>query len=174
MHKVRELTRKVSLLVGGLLTLVFPWGAPAQMAPTAASLSVVGKVERPFVLHDDDLAALPHQHLGVTDEKGHPVAYDGVAIAEILKRAGVPLGQRLRGPQMKLFVIVDAADGYGVVFAIPELDPDFTDRVVVIADRRDGHPIAPPEGPFRLVVPREKRHARWVREVTTLDVKQAK
>jgi hypothetical protein len=36
---------------------------------------------------------------------------------------------------MKLFVVVEAADGYGVVFAIPELDPDFTDRLVVIADR---------------------------------------
>ena len=75
---------------------------------------------------------------------------------------------------MKLFVVVDAADGYGVVFAIPELDPDFTDRVVVIAHRRDGHPIAPPEGPFRLVVRGEKRHARWVREVTTLDVENGK
>jgi DMSO/TMAO reductase YedYZ molybdopterin-dependent catalytic subunit len=137
-------------------------------------LRVVGKVERPLALHDGDLTGLPHQHLEVTDEKGHPVGYDGVPIAEILKRAGVPLGQRLRGRQMKLFVVVDAADGYGVVFALAELDPDFTDRIVLLADRRNGGAITPPEGPFRLVVPGEKRHARWVREVTTIDVEEVR
>jgi hypothetical protein len=75
---------------------------------------------------------------------------------------------------MKLFVIVNAADGYRVVFTLPEFDPDFTDRIIILADRRDGHVLAPPEGPFRLVVSGEKRDARWVREVTGLDVEQAK
>jgi DMSO/TMAO reductase YedYZ molybdopterin-dependent catalytic subunit len=163
-------------LIGALVTLafVFPCRAPGQVAPSAASLRVVGKVAKPLTLHDADLAQLPRKHLEVTDEKGHPVAYDGVAVAEILRRAGVPLGERLRGRQMKLFVVVNAADRYGVVLAIPELDADFNDRVLIIADRRDGHPIAPPEGPFRLVVQGEKHHARWVREVTTLDVEEAR
>jgi hypothetical protein len=73
---------------------------------------------------------------------------------------------------MRLYVIVEAADGYQAVFA-SEFDPDFTDRVIILADRRDGKPLPPPEGPFRLVVAGEKRHARWVRGVTTLDVEQA-
>jgi hypothetical protein len=30
------------------------------------------------------------------------------------------------------------------------------------------------EGPFRLVVPGEKRHARWVREVTSFHVEEAR
>jgi hypothetical protein len=38
----------------------------------------------------------------------------------------------------------------------------------------DGHRIAPPVGPFRLVVPGEMRHPRWVREVMVLDVEDAK
>jgi hypothetical protein len=74
---------------------------------------------------------------------------------------------------MRLYVIVEAADGYQAVFALSEFDPDFTDRVIILADRRDGKPLPPPEGPFRLVVAGEKRHARWVRGVTTLDVEQA-
>ena len=56
------------------------------------------------------------------------------------------------------------------VFALAEFDPDFTDRVILLADRRDGHPLSSKEGPFRIVVPGEKRHARWVREVIALDV----
>ena len=74
---------------------------------------------------------------------------------------------------MKLDVAINATDGYRVVFALPEFDTDFTGRVTILADRRDGHPMAPKEGPFRLVVA-EKRHARWVRGVTALDVEEAK
>jgi len=148
--------------------------ARGQSTPAATTtVRVTGKVERPLVLGEVDLQALPHKHLAVTDEKGAPVTYDGVPVVELLRKAGVPLGRQLKGPQMKLYVIVDAADGYQAVFALPEFDPDFTDRVIILADRRDGHVMAPPQGPFRLVVAGEKRHARWVREVTELDIEDA-
>ena len=74
---------------------------------------------------------------------------------------------------MRSYVIVEASDGYHAVFALPEFDPDFTDRVIILADRRDGRALPSPEGPFRVIVEGEKRHARWVREVTNLDVEQA-
>jgi hypothetical protein len=61
-----------------------------------------------------------------------------------------------------------------VVFALSEFDPGFADRVILLADRRDTHPLSAPEGPFRIVVPGEKRHARWVREVIDLDIQQAR
>ena len=32
------------------------------------------------------------------------------------------------------------SDGYRAVFALPELDPAFTDAIVLLADRRDGPP----------------------------------
>ncbi len=159
------------------LAIAFIASPPAQGQPApaaSASLRVAGKVERTLVLSEADLQALPRKHVAVTDEKGSPVAYDGVPVVELLRRAGAPLGKRLRGPQMRLYVIADAADGYRVVFALPEFDPDFTDRVIILADRRDGHAMAAPEGPFRLIVPGEKRHARWVRQVTTLVVEEAR
>ena len=55
---------------------------------------------------------------------------------------------------------------YEVVFALPELDPDFTDRQVLLCYAKDGMPLAADEGPLRMVVPGEKRQARWVRQVT--------
>jgi hypothetical protein len=88
----------------------------------------------------------------------------------LLCRADVPLGKQLRGPRLKLYVVVEAADGYRAVFALAEFDPDFTDRVILLADRRDDYPLSSKRGPFRIVVPGEKRHARWVREATALDV----
>jgi hypothetical protein len=74
---------------------------------------------------------------------------------------------------MRLYVLVEARDGYAAVFALPEFDAGFTDRVILLADHRDGHPLDTVEGPLRLVVPGEKRRARWVRQVTDIEVMSA-
>jgi hypothetical protein len=66
--------------------------------------------------------------------------------------------------------LVEAADGYRVVIALPEIDPAFTDRQVVLAFLKDGKPLETKEGPYRLIIPDEKRMARWVRQVTTLKI----
>ncbi|MBV8360135.1 MAG: molybdopterin-dependent oxidoreductase [Deltaproteobacteria bacterium] len=141
--------------------------------PSDVILRITGKIDHPLVVRLADLQALARKRVAVTDDRGAHVSYEGVPVVELLQRAGVPLGKRLRGAQMKFYVVVSASDGYQVVFALPEFDPGFTDRVILLADRRDGHPLSPSEGPFRIVVPGEKRHARWVREVTNLDIEQA-
>lgn len=142
--------------------------------PSDATLRINGKIDQPLIMRLADLRALPRKRVTVTDDRGAQATYEGVPVVELLQHAGVPLGKRLRGAQMKFYVIVDASDGYQVVFALPEFDPGFTDRVILLADRRDSHPLSAPEGPFRIVVPGKKRHARWVRQVTDLDIQQAR
>ena len=56
---------------------------------------------------------------------------------ELLTRAGVPAGHALRGPALATAVVVTGADGYRMVFAIAEFDPAFTDRVAIVADRKE-------------------------------------
>ena len=165
----------LSFLVAAL-TVLASFTLAQQIANNAsdATLRINGKIDEPLVVRLADLQALPRKRVTVTDDRGARVTYEGVPVVELLQRAGVPLGKRLRGAQMKFYVIVDASDGYQVVFALPEFDPAFTDRVILLADRRDGHPLSAPEGPFRIVVPGEKRHARWVREVIDLDVHRAR
>jgi DMSO/TMAO reductase YedYZ molybdopterin-dependent catalytic subunit len=58
------------------------------------------------------------------------------------------------------------------LFALPELDAAFTDRLVLLADRKNGEPLSSRDGPFQLVVPDEKRPARWVRQVRRIRVIQ--
>jgi hypothetical protein len=89
-----------------------------------------------------------------------------------VEKAGVTFGDSLRGKRLASCLLVEAADGYRVAFALPELDPAFTDRVILLADRADGHPLDDKEGPFRIVIPSEKRMARWVRQVIALKVVQ--
>ena len=53
-------------------------------------------------------------------------------------------------------------------------DPAFTSSQAILADKWDGKPLSAKEGPFRIVVPSDKRPARWVRQVTALRVVVAK
>jgi hypothetical protein len=90
-----------------------------------------------------------------------------------LRLAGVPFGEGLRGKNLALYLIVEAADGYQAIFALPELDPAFTDRIILLADHKDGNSLSISEGPLRIVAPDEKRHARWVRQVIALTIRRA-
>jgi hypothetical protein len=96
-----------------------------------------------------------------------------VRVIDVLAKAGVPTGKDLRGRAMALYVVVDAADDYRAVFALAELDGAFSDRVVLLADRRDGKPLSPSVGPLQIIVPGEKKYARWVRQVIRLRVGRA-
>ena len=61
-------------------------------------------------------------------------------------------------------------DGYAVVIALPEIDPAFTEKKIVLAFLKNGQPLDQKEGPYRIVIPDEKRMARWVRHVTALKI----
>jgi DMSO/TMAO reductase YedYZ molybdopterin-dependent catalytic subunit len=135
-------------------------------------LQVSGEVTTPLDLGSSDLASMPRTKLSTKDHEGKPSVFEGVLLTEILKKAGVNRGAPLRGGALTQYLLVEARDGYRVVFALPELDQEFTDGIVLLADQRDGKPLVAPEGPLRLVVPAEKRHARWVREVTTLTIQK--
>ena len=94
----------------------------------------------------------------------------GVLLATLLQKAGVTLGKDLKGKNLTKYILVGAADGYQVVFALAELDSDFTDRLIILADKVDGKLLAPGEGPFRIIVQDEKKPARCVRQVTGIRV----
>jgi DMSO/TMAO reductase YedYZ molybdopterin-dependent catalytic subunit len=148
-------------------------GATAAAAATA-ELKIGGAVETPLTLSIDDLKKMPRKKLSVVNphEKKTEV-YEGVAVQELLHRAGAPQGGQLRGAAMTLTVVAEGSDGYKAVFAIAELDPDFQDAEVIVADTVDGGPIGPNQGPLRIVAPHDKRPARWVRMLKSLTVVKA-
>jgi hypothetical protein len=51
-----------------------------------------------------------------------------------------------------------------------ELDPDFSDRQIILADQRDGKPLDDKQGPWRIVAPGDNRPARWIRLVTSFQI----
>lgn len=133
---------------------------------SATVLRVQGDVKNPLSLRLDELAALPH-HEAQTTIHDRTATYRGVVLGELLTRAGAPEGRDL----LRTVVFARGADGYEVVFALAELSADFTDRIVLIADGRDGGTLPEEEGPIRLVVPWEKRGARSVRQIAEIEVR---
>ena len=143
------------------------------LAPAGPSLRVQGEIATPLQLTAAELAHFPRQSVTAKAHDGKESRYEGVAVFEILKKAGLPTGKELRGKAVALYLVVEASDGYRAVFALPEFDPAFTNQVILLADRRDGQPLSFHEGPLQIIVPGEKRHARWVRQVITLRIGRA-
>jgi hypothetical protein len=118
-----------------------------------------------------ELAAMPHQTVTMADH-GASHAYAGVPLGVLLAPVGAPRGEALHGKAMAEVVLVIAADGYRVVLPLADLDPDFHERPIILADSADGRPLDAHEGPFRLVVDGDKRPARGAREVTRLELRE--
>lgn len=143
-----------------VLCTVITFGQAGQSPAADYSLSIGGEVEHPLKLTATDLAKLPRRTVRAKDHDGKEATFEGVELGEVLKLAGVQFGEQMRGKSLALFLVAEAADNYRAVFALPELDHAFTDRVILLADPRDGKPLAASEGPLRIVVPEEKRQAR--------------
>lgn len=144
------------------------------LSSQAQTITISGEVTKPLTLQNADLKAMPHTSVTAKDRDGKEHTYSGVPLADLLKQAGATIGPELRGENLTKFVIVKAADGYEVLFALPELDPEYATRTIVLADSVDGVPLAQGVGPYRIVVPGEKKPARWIREVRSIEVRFAK
>ncbi|MBV8900526.1 MAG: molybdopterin-dependent oxidoreductase [Verrucomicrobia bacterium] len=147
--------------------------ATATASPSAVAepiLRVWGQVPAPAAWTTSDWARLPRVEVRVNDRQGREVTYAGVSLCDVLRAAGMKFDATAMPSRATVagYVVVDAADGYQAVFALAELDPALTDRVILLADRKDGQPLTAGEGPLRVVVPGEKRPARWVRQVKAI------
>jgi hypothetical protein len=115
------------------------------------------------------------RHVVTTSDHTKKATFEGVLLRDVLVKAGTPMGEALHGPEaLARFVKVTARDGYAVVFSIAELDSGFTDEVVLLADVRDGRRLLADVGPLQMVTPHEKRAGRWIRQVSKIEVREAK
>jgi hypothetical protein len=123
---------------------------------------------KPIILSRADLEALPRH--AVTTPSDSSARFEGVALTSVLERAGFAFGESMKGKRLASCLLVEAADGYRVVIALPEIDPAFTDKQIVLAFLRNGKPLDDREGPYRIIIPDEKKMARWIRQVTLLKI----
>jgi hypothetical protein len=152
--------------------------ASAQLKMTASndSLCVSASPYHADVSYKlSDLQSMPrttatiHNPHSNTDE-----SYSGVRLADILGPLKVPVGDGLRGEALAICIIATGSDGYKVALSIAEIDPAFHPGEVIVADALNGKPLSPDIGPFRLVVTEDKRPARAVRNLVSIELKSLK
>jgi hypothetical protein len=145
----------------------------AAAAPPAPALKIVGAPNGRTALSAADFAGIARVSVEAVDHDGKKAAFSGWPLGEVLALTGVPRGKDFRGPALATVVTASARDGYRVAFALAELEPSVTGKVVLLADVRDGKPLSDSEGPWRVVVPGEKRPARWIRQVASFAIGRA-
>ena len=119
-----------------------------------------------------DLKSMPH--ITAIFHNAHTDAdetYSGVRLADLLAKVSAPLGSELRGEALTNFVVATGADGYQAILALAEVDPSFHPGEVLVADTMNGKPLDAHSGPLKLVVTEDKRPARSVRNLTTIELK---
>ena len=146
----------------------------AQTTEKQATVHIDGEVASPLAINDADLQKFTQTTVVRKDRDGSDHTYSGVLLSDILKKAGVTLGPELRGENLTKYLLITASDNYQVVFALPELDKGYTDRMIILADQMDGKPLPTGDGPFRIIVQDEKKPARCIKQVTGMKVVFAK
>jgi hypothetical protein len=158
---------KVILKIGAI-------SSPSIIYPPDSLVLAGDPYRSPVVLSPAEFRALPHitikVHNGHTNTEEN---YSGVLLETLLAKANAPVGKEFRKEALTSYVLVSGADGYGVLLSLAEVDSAFHAGQVIVADTRDGRPLGK-YGPFQLIVPGDSRPARWVHNLNSIQVQQAR
>jgi len=145
--------------------------AASAVAQETASVRVTVPGKPALELTPEALAKMPRASAKASNH-GVATVYEGVWLHDILKQAGAPQGQALRGKALSSYLLAEAQDGYQVVFSLGEFDPEFGGTWILLADSIAGAPLTGAMGRFRLVLPNDKHGSRSIRMLTRLEVVQ--
>ncbi len=107
----------------------------------------------------------PHENVDET--------YSGVPLIELLKQVGAPVGKDVHGKALAEYVVATGSDGYKAVLALAEAEPDFHPGDVLVADAMNGKPLDAKTRAVSAVVTDDKRPARSVRNLVSVELKAA-
>lgn len=156
-----------------LMILALPSLTSAQVTSKEVTVKISGELPSPFNLTLSSLKEYTQVTVVRKDKDGKDHSFNGVLLADILQKAGASSGKALRGENLTKYLLVEASDGYQVLFSLAELDAGFTDRKTILCSQMDGRPLPAADGPFRIIVQDEKVPARCAKQVIALQVKFA-
>jgi hypothetical protein len=147
-------------------------GASALLLGAAgpAQLAISGGILHPQSFSEEALEKLPATHVEVTVGGEHgppkPAAYDGVLLWSLIEPAGLIDAPGKKTKPQHVF-LARGADGYAVALSIGEIAPMYEGKQVLVAYAEDGKKL---DG-VKLVVPGDKRAARFVRDLVSIEVR---
>lgn len=144
----------------------------APLAAQAQDVTVVGLDGRTKVFTPALLADMPRAKATIT-MAGKARTFEGPLLIYMLRDVGAPAGARLHAEAMRNYVAAIGEDGFVAVYALAEVDKDFHDGTVILADTADGAKLDPKEGPYRVVVAGDKKASRSVYRTVRIELRKA-
>jgi DMSO/TMAO reductase YedYZ molybdopterin-dependent catalytic subunit len=138
----------------------------------ASALEISGAAAHPMSLTLDDLRRLPASSENIFFHTGHGgvrAAFTGVSLWSLIDKAGLAADPKVRNEVLRRFVVATGAEGYYVVIALAEIDPEFGGQQALVAYEQDGKPL----GGARLVMPGDKGGGRNVMNLVGLKLRNA-
>jgi molybdopterin-dependent oxidoreductase-like protein protein len=142
---------------------------PLPPSQTPGTVTVSGDVSTPQTLTPDALRALSSRTEAVTfntnaGPENH--TYTGCSLDAVINQAQ-PVGDpAAKHPLLSLAIVATGADGYSAALAWGEVTESMAQKPPMVAYAEDGNPLEQP----RLVVPADTDGARYVRDLTELQV----
>ena len=142
----------------------------SKAAPPPGSITVA-RDGRQSIVTPSDLAKLPRRDVRVVAEgAADSVTLSGVNLWDVLQFVGVPSAEASGRQRAVMYVRLKGRDGQNAVLALVEVDPGFSRRTVLVADHRNGKVLDESEGPWRVIIPEDQRHARWIRGLVGAEI----
>ena len=164
----------VSRFALSLMVLLAIWAYPVAGDATGAPQTLLdGLVQHPMTITPETLKAGPSSTVHIHYLTGHgpeDADFAGISLWDLLQQAGLAEALTERKTRSSHYLVVTGHDGYQVVIALGEIDPDFEGKRVLIATTRNGQPLAPRDG-LRLVVPGDKHGGRAVFDIAHIELK---
>jgi hypothetical protein len=162
------------------LTLVLLAGIVPAIAADAGLIEVKGAVEKPAKWTADSLRKQFASEVKTIDytSRGQPHKATCIPLYTVLHEAGADAQMKM-GPDvapamknhaLRLAVVVTSVDGYTAAFSLAELLPDMGTTAAWIAFDLDGKRFQEGEGHLRVIVPTDKKPARSVRDIQSINV----
>lgn len=101
------------------------------------------------------------------DIKSHSMIYTGVLLKDLLDVAKIRIDNKK--DMNKLYIIIQASDGYKALFSYHEIYNTPNEENVVVYYKKDGQPLGSEEGDFALISLNDNknggRHVKWVEKI---------
>jgi hypothetical protein len=175
--KMVRRTESITTVAILLLVAISSGTAANQSLP---SIEVKGAIEKPTKWTADSLRKHFTAEIKPIEytSRGEKHTASCIALYSILHEAGAEAQMKM-GPNvppatknhaLRLAVVVSSFDGYTACFSLAELMPDFGNTTAWVALDSDGKPFPEGDGHVRVIVPTDKKPARSVRDVASINV----
>jgi hypothetical protein len=134
------------------------------------SLRIIHSPACDTVLTMGRLQQLPSHTVEIKGHDGQPANYTGALLMDVLGAGCPSVPATEKRERIGMAVRVDSWDGYHAITALMEADTSFRDHPVLLTWSRNGIALDGHDGPFQLIIPDDRRHARDVRRVKQVSV----